>query len=92
MADDAPEKAPDGKPDHLGHRERLRDKFLAQGPDALADYEIIELLLTLARPRIDCKPIAKALIKQFGNLPGVMAAHPDALRKVATSATAPSPR
>ena len=86
MADDAPQKASEGnasdKPHYLGHRERLRDKFLEQGPDALADYEIIELLLTLARPRIDCKPIAKALIKQFGNLPGVMAAHPDALRKV----------
>ena len=38
MAEDAPDK-----PDHLGHRERLRAKFLAQGPDALADYEIIEL-------------------------------------------------
>jgi DNA repair protein RadC len=86
VADDAPEKASEGnaqeKPHYLGHRERLRDKFLEQGPDALADYEIIELLLTLARPRIDCKPIAKALIKQFGSLPGVMAAHPDALRKV----------
>ena len=85
MADDAPDKAPGekaDKPDYLGHRERLRDKFLEQGSDALADYEIIELLLTLARPRIDCKPIAKALIKQFGSLPGVMAAHPDALRKV----------
>ena len=75
MANDAPEKAPD-KPQYLGHRERQRDKFLEQGPDALADYEIIELLLTLARPRIDCKPIAKALIQQFGNLPGVLAAHP----------------
>ncbi len=86
MAADAPDKAvekaaPD-RPDYLGHRERLREKFLEQGPDALADYEIIELLLTLARPRIDCKPIAKALLRQFGSLPAVMAAHPDALRKV----------
>lgn len=87
MAEDAPPKdlpgkdAP-GKPHYLGHRERLREKFLAQGPDALADYEIVELLLTLARPRVDCKPIAKALLKQFGSLPAVMAAHPDALRAV----------
>jgi DNA repair protein RadC len=79
---DSSEKAGSDKPHYLGHRERLREKFIEQGPDALADYEIIELLLTLARPRIDCKPIAKALLQQFGSLPGVMAAHPDALRKV----------
>ena len=41
MAEDAPDK-----PHYLGHRERLRDKFLEQGPDALADYEIIELVRT----------------------------------------------
>ena len=87
MAEDAPDKDAPGKdasqkPHYLGHRERLREKFLEQGSDALADYEIVELLLTLARPRIDCKPIAKALLKQFGTLPAVMAAHPDALRSV----------
>ena len=71
---DAPEKEATAKPHFLGHRERLREKFLAQGPDALADYEIIELLLTLARPRIDCKPISKALLKRFGSLPALMAA------------------
>jgi len=79
---DAPGKDAPGKPHFLGHRERLREKFLEQGPDALADYEIIELLLTLARPRIDCKPIAKALLKQFGTLPALMAANPDTLRSV----------
>lgn len=82
MADDAPDKEASGKPHYLGHRERLREKFLEQGPDALADYEIVELLLTLARPRIDCKPLAKALLKRFGSLPGVMAANPDTLRSV----------
>ena len=87
MAEDAPDKEapgkePSDKPHYLGHRERLREKFLEQGPDALADYEIVELLLTLARPRIDCKPLAKALLKQFGSLPAVMAANPDTLRSV----------
>ena len=82
MAEDAPQKDAPDKPHFLGHRERLREKFLEQGPDALADYEIIELLLTLARPRIDCKPIAKALLKQFGALPALMAANPDTLRSV----------
>ena len=82
MAEDSSEKAEPDKPHYLGHRERLREKFLEQGPDALADYEIIELLLTLARPRIDCKPIAKALLKQFGNLPTLMAANPDTMKSV----------
>ncbi|HEU4827162.1 MAG TPA: DNA repair protein RadC [Dongiaceae bacterium] len=79
---DAPEKEATAKPHYLGHRERLREKFLEQGPDSLADYEIIELLLTLARPRIDCKPIAKALLKQFGSLPALMAANTEALKSV----------
>ena len=82
MAEDSSEKAEPDKPHYLGHRERLREKFLEQGPDALADYEIIELLLTLARPRIDCKPIAKALLKQFGNLPTLMAANPETMKSV----------
>jgi DNA repair protein RadC len=82
VAEDAPDKEAPDKPHYLGHRERLREKFLEQGPDALADYEIIELLLTLARPRIDCKPIAKALLKRFGSLPALMAARPDALKSV----------
>ncbi len=77
MAEQEPEK-----PHYLGHRERLREKFLEQGPDALADYEIVELLLTLARPRVDCKPIAKALLKRFGTLPALMAANPDTLQSV----------
>jgi DNA repair protein RadC len=82
VAEDSSEKAEPDKPHYLGHRERLREKFLEQGPDALADYEIIELLLTLARPRIDCKPIAKALLKQFGNLPTLMAANPETMKSV----------
>ena len=49
----------DGKPDHLGHRQRLRDRFLKGGDDALPDYELLELLLCQAVPRIDVKPIAK---------------------------------
>jgi DNA repair protein RadC len=82
VAEDVPQKDAPDKPHYLGHRERLREKFLAQGPDALADYEIIELLLTLARPRIDCKPIAKALLKRFGSLPALMAADTESLKSV----------
>ncbi len=71
------------KPDQFGHRERLRERFLTAGPSSLPDYEILELLLTLARPRIDCKPLAKELLRKFGSLPALMAADPESLRSVA---------
>ena len=70
------------KPDHLGHRKRLRERFLAGGPTALADYELLELLLCQAQPRGDVKPTAKALIKRFGSFAGVMAASPAALAEI----------
>jgi DNA repair protein RadC len=67
-----------------GHRGRLRKRLLDGGIDALADHEVIEYLLALARPRIDVKPIAHGLIRRFGSLAGVLNAdartlvlHPD---------------
>ena len=68
-------------PDHSGHRARLRGRLIADA-DALQDYELIEYLLMLALPRIDTKPIAKALLHEFGGLSGLFAADPDALRRV----------
>jgi len=53
-------------PHHAGHRQRLRARFLKGGPDALPDYELLELILFRAIPRRDTKPLAKALIKRFG--------------------------
>ena len=50
-----------------GHRQRLRDRFLKHGLEGFADYEVVELLLTLAIPRGDVKPTAKALIARFKN-------------------------
>jgi DNA repair protein RadC len=73
----------DDKPDYLGHRQRLRDRFLNSGDGSLQDYELLELLLAQAQKRIDTKPIAKALIKRFGGFAGVMAAAPDQLQEVA---------
>jgi DNA repair protein RadC len=72
----------DDKPDYLGHRQRLRDRFLNGGDGSLQDYELLELLLAQAQKRIDTKPIAKALIKRFGGFAGVMAAAPDQLQEV----------
>jgi DNA repair protein RadC len=67
------------KPDYLGHRKRLRERFLKGGETALADYELLELLLCQAQPRGDMKPLAKALMKRFGSFAGVIAASADAL-------------
>lgn len=67
---------------HLGHRDRLRDRFLKGGGDALHDYEVLELLLFQAIPRRDTKPIAKALIERFGSYAGVLRAEPADLCKV----------
>lgn len=59
-----------------GHRQRLRDRFLNAGLDGFHDYEIIELLLTLATPRKDCKDAAKAALDRFQTLQGVLDAAP----------------
>jgi DNA repair protein RadC len=72
---------PDPSP-HAGHRARLRERFLKGGFDCLADYEVIELILTLCLPRQDVKPIAKALLKKFGSLRGVLDAPVGELQSV----------
>jgi DNA repair protein RadC len=74
--------AADDKPDYLGHRQRLRERFLAGGDGALADYELLELLLCQVQPRLDVKPAAKALLKRFGSFGGVMAAAPAELQEI----------
>lgn len=65
-----------------GHRQRLRARFLKSGLAGFADYEVVELLLTLAVPRADVKQPAKALIARFGNLRGILDAPIDELRTV----------
>lgn len=65
-----------------GHRKRLRDKFLDTGLDGFHDYEVIELLLTLATPRKDCKDAAKAALKKFKTFQGVIEASPKSLCEV----------
>jgi DNA repair protein RadC len=68
--------------DRIGHRFRLREKFLKNGLHSFLDHEIIELLLTLGTPRQDCKHAAKEALKQFRSLSGVLEAPPDDLQKV----------
>ena len=65
---------PEEAPHYHGHRERLRTRFLEAGSDALADYELLELVLFRAIPRGDMKPLAKSLIAKFGSFAEVIAA------------------
>jgi DNA repair protein RadC len=78
---------PIGKPialkdDLTGHRERLRERFRKAGPDALADYEILEMILYRTIPRADTKPVAKALLKKFNSLGAVFGASEQLLCEV----------
>ena len=54
------------------HRKRLRLKFLTSGIEAFHDYEVLELFLTFAVPRVDVKPQAKELIRTFGSIKGAV--------------------
>ena len=68
-------------PDHLGHRARLRSRLLDDA-EGLADYELVEYLLALAVPRRDTKPLAKALLREFGSLAQRFGISADELRRV----------
>lgn len=69
-----PKKAKKEKPHYHGHRDRLRGRFAENGASALADYELLELYLFNSIPQGDVKPVAKALIAQFGSFAEVCAA------------------
>lgn len=70
-------------PHYHGHRDRLRQRFLTAGAEALQDHELLELLLFQAIPRRDVKPLAKQLLAGFGSFWGVVTATPDQLRRAA---------
>ncbi len=71
-----------GKHAGAGHRARLRERLLKGGTEALADYEVLEYLLFAGMRQGDTKPVAKALLKHFGSLAGVLNADPAALKQV----------
>ena len=71
-----------GKPHYHGHRERLRQRFLEAGGEALPDYELMEMVLFLALPRLDAKPLAKRLIDHFGSFAEAISAEPGRLQEV----------
>ena len=76
LKEDGPEE-----PHYHGHRERLRQRFREAGGGALADYELLELILFPVIPRKDIKPLAKSLIEHFGSFAAVLGASPPALKE-----------
>ena len=66
----------------IGHRKRLRERFLQGGLEGFLDYEIVELLLTLGTPQRDCKQMAKEAIKKFKGLQGALDASFDELKQI----------
>jgi DNA repair protein RadC len=70
------------EPHYVGHRDRLRERFLASGADALPDYELLELALYAAIPRRDVKPLAKTLLSKFGTFAEAIAAPRERLLEV----------
>jgi DNA repair protein RadC len=77
-----PNAEPAETPHYHGHRERLRERFYSAGPDALSDYELLEMALFPALPRRDTKPLAKLLLKKFGSFAEVIHAPEARLREV----------
>jgi DNA repair protein RadC len=69
-------------PHFVGHRARLRQRLIAGGPEAMPDYELLEVLLFAGNPRGDTKPLAKDLLRRFGSLAEVLSADTDDLLTV----------
>jgi DNA repair protein RadC len=69
-------------PHYLGHRKRLRARFLEAGAQALSDYELLELILFRAIPQRDLKPLAKTLLSKFGSFAEVISARKERLAEV----------
>lgn len=65
-----------------GHRARMRARLLTAGPDGVADHELLEMVLFLALPRRDTKPIARALLARFGSFAGAVSAPLADLRSI----------
>ncbi|MFM1814036.1 MAG: hypothetical protein RLZ98_731 [Pseudomonadota bacterium] len=72
----------EASPLHLGHRERLRERFMQGGADAMPDYELLELVLFRAIPRRDTKDLAKRLLARFGSFAEVVNAPEPLLTEV----------
>jgi len=77
-----PDPVPPSPASAEGHRNRLRARLLTGGPDSVADHELLEMVLFLALPRRDTKPVARALLARFGSFAGAVSAPLPELRSV----------
>lgn len=75
-----PTEAGEEEPHYRGHRKRLYARFLSGGAAALQDYELLEMILFAVNPQRDTKPLAKALLRDFGGLWPVFNAPAEKLR------------
>lgn len=74
---------PDNDNIHVGHRQRLKNRFLEDGLKNFDPHQILELLLFYCIPRQDTNPIAHALLNHFDDsLARVLEAPPMELKKV----------
>jgi len=78
-ADSAAPKSTLPQPHYYGHRDRLRARLFENGANALQDYELLELLLCIAIPQRDVKPLAKSLLAEFKDLWSLLNASPERL-------------
>lgn len=69
-------------PHYHGHRKRLKERFLESQGEAIAEYELLELILYRSILRADVKPLAKDLLNNFGSLFEVFSASIENLLKV----------
>ena len=81
MAKEVKNKEKQEIPDYIGHRQRLKSRFLSDLGKTMPDYELLELILAMAIPRRDTKPLAKEILKQYTSLANVLVASPEELSK-----------
>ncbi|MDR3144441.1 MAG: DNA repair protein RadC [Puniceicoccales bacterium] len=70
------------KHENVGHRERLRERFMRAEFSCFSQHEIVELMLTFSIPRRDVKRTAKILLKTFGSIAGIFDAEIGELEQI----------
>ncbi len=83
-------RTPSPEPHYTGHRQRLRERLFHAGPEAMQDYELLEILLFTAIPRRDVKPLAKSMLNEFKDLWSLLNAKPERLKSFGLSEAAAS--
>ena len=67
---------------HVGHRQRVKDRYVRDGLDGFEDHQLLELLLFYCMPQGDTNALAHQLIAHFGGLDRVLSADVHQLMQV----------